>query len=258
MILLVLFIFIFLCLVFFISEKYTDINDSQHIDYQVIHLKNSCEKKYNNILLNQEKLGKKINIFNGIYGKNVDTNNLALFDSNIKLNYKFRNKSELGCYLSHLMVYKNASKSNKKFTVLFEDDLDIVPNNLHQEILKIINNIDDNFDLIYLGNLYESKSTKVKGNIYRKNNFIPLYGCHAMLINNKNAGKIFSYLSNINDTVDKHLETLITQNKINAYVIYPSLVNQNNEFESTSRPYYEIIRRQIVQFIVNLYNNITF
>ncbi len=252
----ILILIIILCLIFFITEKYTELDESNNIDYKVIHLKNSCDKKYKNILLNEQKLGKKINIFDGIYGKNVDINNLSVFDPKIKLNYKFKNKSELGCYLSHLMVYKNASKSNKKFTVLFEDDIDIVSNNLHKEILKIINDADDNFDLIYLGNLYESKSIKIKENIYKKNNLIPLYGCHAMLINNKNANKIFSYLSNINDTVDKHLETLINQNKINAYVIYPSLVNQNNEFESTSRPYHEIIRRQLVQIIVNAYNSI--
>jgi hypothetical protein len=48
----------------------------------------------------------------------------------------------------------------------------------------------------------------------------------------------------------------MNENKINNYVIYPSLVNQNNNFESTLRPYYEIIRRQIVQEMINIYNKL--
>jgi GR25 family glycosyltransferase involved in LPS biosynthesis len=154
------------------------------------------------------------------------------------------------------MLYKNAINSKKKYTVIFEDDFEIVTDDLNKKILEITKNLDDNFDLVYLGNLYESRSTKVKNDIYKKSTIIPLLGFHAILLNNKNAKKIYDYLKNINDTVDKNLEKLINENKINNYVIYPSLVNQNNNFESTLRPYYEIIRRQIVQEMINIYNKL--
>ena len=46
---------------------------------------------------------------------------------------------------------------NKKYTVIFEDDFKIVTKKLN-----------DNFDIIFLGNLYESKSEKIIDNIYKK------------------------------------------------------------------------------------------
>jgi len=255
MIILILFIILFF-LIFITNEKYSEIDESQYIDYKVIHLKDSCKKKMQNIKNNEKKIGKKINIFDAVNGKNINITTLNTIDPDIKLNYKFKTKAELGCYLSHLMLYKNAINSIKKYTVIFEDDFEIVSDDLNKKILEITKNLDDKFDLVYLGNLYDSKSKKVKNNIYKKSNTIPLYGCHAMLLNNKNAKKIYDYLKNINDTVDKNLEKLMNENKINNYVIYPSLVNQNNNFESTLRPYYEIIRRQIVQEIINIYNKL--
>ena len=54
-----------------------------------------------------KKLNKKINIFDAVIGKNININKLDEYDKNIKLNYKFKTKTELGCYLSHLMLIKN-------------------------------------------------------------------------------------------------------------------------------------------------------
>lgn len=255
----VLLIILLIIIYYFInnSEHFTEIEESQYIDYNVIHLKNSNNIKKKNIINNEKKLNKKINIFDAIIGKNIDINKLNIYDENIKLNFEFKTKSELGCYLSHLMVIKKAIKSNKKYTVVFEDDFTIVSKDLNKDILDITKKVNDDFDIIYLGNLYESKSEQVIDNIYKKSNIIPLVGFHGILINNKNAEKIFNYLVNINETVDTSLSNLIDDNKINYYVIYPSLVNQNNNFESTLRPSYDILRRDITQNIIELFNKLT-
>lgn len=238
------------------NEHFTELEESQYIDYNVIHLKN-LQKKKKNILNNQKKLNKKINIFDAIIGKNIDIDKLNIYDKNIKLNYEFKTKSELGCYLSHLMLIKKAINSNKKYTVVFEDDFTILSKDLNKDILEITKKVNDDFDIIYLGNLYESKSEQVVDNIYKKSNIIPLVGFHGILINNKNAQKIFNYLVDINETVDTHLSNLIDDNKINYYVIYPSLVIQNNNYESTLRPSYDILRRDITQNIIEFFNKLT-
>jgi glycosyl transferase family 25 len=238
------------------NEYFTELEESQYIDYNVIHLKNLKEKK-KNILNNEKKLNKKINIFDAIIGKNIDIDKLNVYDENIKLNYEFKTKSELGCYLSHLMLIKKAINSNKKYTVVFEDDFTILSNDLNKDILDITKKVNDDFDIIYLGNLYESKSEQVIDNIYKKSNIIPLVGFHGILINNKNAQKIFNYLVDINETVDTHIANLIDDNKINYYVIYPSLVNQNNNYESTLRPSYDILRRDITQQLIEFFNKLT-
>ena len=110
MILIIFLIFLIIYL-FYNNENFININESLYIDYNVIHVKNT-EKK-NNIINNEQILGKKINIFNGIKGDDINLNKLDMYDPNIKLNYTFKTKNELGCYLSHFLLIKNALKSKK-------------------------------------------------------------------------------------------------------------------------------------------------
>jgi len=209
------------------------------------------KKKHNNITKNEKKLKHKINIFNAIIGKNIDLNKLDNFDKNLKLNYKFKHPGELGCYLSHYLLIKKAAKSNKKYTVIFEDDFKILSKDLNNEILKITSKVND-FDIIHLGNLYESKSEKIVDNIYHKSNLIQLLGTHALLINNKNANKILNKLNSINQPIDNQYENLINKNEITNYVIYPSLVIQNNNFKSELRSDFYIKRREFIQKLLKL------
>ena len=246
--LLVLFIIIYILINNY--ENFNDLDESQFIDYHVIHMKNI--QKQENINDQMIKLGKKINIFDAVIGKNVKQ--LNKYDENLKLNYEFKSPAELGCYLSHFMIIKKAITSNKKYTVIFEDDFKIVTKDLNTEILNITKKLNDNFDIIYLGNLYESKSEKIVDNIYKKNDIIQLLGCHAYLINNKNAQQIYNKLLNINNPIDNLFENLINQNKLNYYVIYPSLVIQDNSFESELRPSYQIVKRNVIQTTIEFFN----
>ena len=158
----------------------------------------------------------------------------------------------MGCYLSHYLLIKKAAKSNKKYTVIFEDDFKILSKDLHNEILNITKKINDDFDIIHLGNLYESRSEKVIDNIYHKNDLIQLVGTHSLLINNKNANKILNKINTINKPIDNQYEDLINQNHIKNYVIYPSLVIQDNNFNSDLRSKFYIIRRELIQKLLKL------
>lgn len=235
-------------------ENFNVINESSLIDYIVIHMKNSDIRK-KNIDEQTEILNIKINIFDAIIGKNIK--NVNDYDKNIKLNYKFNSPGELGCYLSHLMIIKNAITSKKKYTVIFEDDFTILSKDLNNEILNIIQKVNNNFDIIYLGNNYESKSEQIIDNIYKNNKLIPLLGIHGYLINNKNAKKIYNNLLNIKRPIDWQFNQLINNNKLVCFVIYPSIIIQNNNYKSDLRPQYKILLRNIIQKVGKIFSMIT-
>jgi GR25 family glycosyltransferase involved in LPS biosynthesis len=209
-----------------------------NISYNVIHMKNSNQNKYNNILNIEKQINQKINIFDAIVGKNVNLKNLNIFDENIKFNFKYTFPGEVGCYLSHLLLIKKASLNTvNDYTVIFEDDFKINNDNLNEEINKIINKTNGDFDMIYLGNLNNNHKKQIIDNIYTIDSVSPLWGTHALLINNKNANKILSNITNIDQAIDNKYKTIIDANNIKAYVIYPTLVEQNtDDFKSEIRP----------------------
>ncbi len=57
----------------------------------------------------------------------------------------------------------NKKASNKKYTVIVEDNFKIVTKDLNKKILDITRKLDDNFDIIY-----KSKSKNIINNIYKK------------------------------------------------------------------------------------------
>jgi GR25 family glycosyltransferase involved in LPS biosynthesis len=201
-------------------------------------MKNSNENKYNNILNIEKQINQKINIFDAIVGKNVNLKNLKIFDKNIKFNFNYNYIGEVGCYLSHLLLIKQASNDTiNDYTVIFEDDFKVNNDNLNEEINNIINKTNGDFDMIYLGNLNNNHKKQIIDNIYSVDSVSPLWGTHALLINNKNANKILLNITNIDQAIDNKYKSIIDNNSIKAFVIYPTLVEQNtDDFKSEIRP----------------------
>jgi GR25 family glycosyltransferase involved in LPS biosynthesis len=236
-------VLIFILFIIYINIKkvYIDLFTNiklNNITYYVIHMKNSNENKYNNILNIEKQLNQKINIFDAIIGKNINLKYLNMFDENIKFNFNYTYRGEVGCYLSHLMLIKQASTNTiNDYTVIFEDDFKIKNDNLIEEINNIINKTNGDFDMIYLGNLNNNHNKQIIDNIYTIDSEAPLWGTHALLINNKNANKILSNITNIDSAIDNKYKNIIDNNSIKAYVIYPTLVEQNtDDFKSEIRP----------------------
>jgi GR25 family glycosyltransferase involved in LPS biosynthesis len=226
-------VILLLCLLYNFSEKFIS---EENINYYVIHMKDS-HNKYDNIIKNENKLQKKINIYDAVIGKNIDLNNLSKIDPNINFNFNYNYISEVGCYLSHMLLIKSLINSNSKYSVVFEDDLKILADNLNDKINEIISKLDNDFDIIYLGNLNNNHNEKVVDNIYTINKGEYLWGTHAYIINNKNASKIYESLLNIDVAIDNKLKNNINNDIIKAYVIYPILVDQDTDkLKSDIRP----------------------
>ncbi len=237
------FVLILILFIIYINVKkvYVDLFTNiklNKISYNVIHMKNSNENKYNNILNIEKQINQKINIFDAIVGKNVNLKNLKIFDKNINFNFNYNYIGEVGCYLSHLLLIKQASLDTvNNYTVIFEDDFKVNNDNLNEEINNIINKTNGDFDMIYLGNLNNNHKKQIIDNIYSVDSVSPLWGTHALLINNKNANKILLNITNIDQAIDNKYKSIIDNNSIKAFVIYPTLVEQNtDDFKSEIRP----------------------
>jgi GR25 family glycosyltransferase involved in LPS biosynthesis len=232
---LLILLFLFLYISFFIIpynlysnrfENFNNQNETNMIDYYVIHIR-SYTKRYKNILNNQSKLNQGIKIFDGVIGKNLDLNDLSMFDPELKMNFDYTYINEIGCYLSHIMLIKSLIGKDNGYTVVFEDDFIILDNNLHKKINNILNTISDDFDLIYLGNLSTNYKNKYKNDIYYIDANNNLWGTHAYIINNKNAQKIYNLILNMDKAIDNKYKELIDKKLLNAFTIFPVLIEQN-------------------------------
>lgn len=226
--------FILYFIIFYIlvskKKKYEHLNNEINIDYYVIHIKDytkpQSKLRIKNIKENEIKLKQKINFFDGIDGKKIDFNNLEKYHPQLKNNYITDYLGEIGCYLSHFNLINNLEENNN-YSVIFEDDFFINKNDLHDNILEIINKIKIDFDILYLSNNYNNHGINYIDNIYfpDKNNVI--YGTQAYIIKNKNKSKIINNLLNINEPIDVKFKSLIDSNKLNSLIIFPIIVYVN-------------------------------
>ena len=91
-----------------INYKNENFEDSNTLDMYVITL--GKEERLENIKNQQNKIINKIEIYNGVIGLNLDKNEL-IKNNILSENYNLskndnHSKREIGCYLSHLNIYK--------------------------------------------------------------------------------------------------------------------------------------------------------
>lgn len=231
----ILLIFIVIIFTFF-KTKYNEelFENSDILDFYVITLGN--KERLENIEIQEKKLNNKIYIFPAVNGKKSDINELKkkYFIKNDKLKM-----SEIGCYLSHLNIYKKIKKDNKKgYTIIFEDDFVIKSDNLLYEIktiISLLNNRNIDFDMIFLGNLRNNYGKYIQDNVYYLDKANSLSGTHGYIINNKNINKIIEKIKKITNAIDVTIQKLSYKNLLNTIIINPNLVVQNNNIKSTIR-----------------------
>jgi len=214
------------------------INNNNKIDYHVILMSSNLERS-ENIVKMKKKIDKNIKHFEAIMGADLlnnnqlDINKIIKYDNKINFSFSYKYINEVGCYLSHFVLIKSLLDSPYDYTVIFEDDFYILNDNFNEQLNKILDSIDIDFDLLYLGNFTNSAEpynygNNYKNNIYYINKNNDLYGTHAYVINNKKIKKIYNYLLDFNLAIDNKYKYLIDNNLLIGLVIYPILVIQNN------------------------------
>jgi GR25 family glycosyltransferase involved in LPS biosynthesis len=208
---------------------------SSNIEMYVISLKH--EDRLKNIKSQEDKIGEKIQIFDAVKGDQLNIEQLLrdkLIDNKYSTNDKVK-KREVGCYMSHLNMIKQINNSKTSgYTIIFEDDFDIIDDTFMKSVSKIIKKLDENkieFDIVFLGNLKENHGERIieNENIYKIDQNENLWGTHGYLINNSKINKIIDKIKFIDMAIDIKYESLGKSGELIIYVIYPTIVNQQGD-----------------------------
>lgn len=220
--------------------EYFEYFENSQVQYKVIHMKGK-QDRLDNIKKQEKTAGIDIDIFDAVVGANLDIpqlqkdgmiqsnwNTHRYRSANTKKGKKHVMSGEIGCYMSHLNLLKDIYESDfDGWTVIFEDDL-LINKDFKTEINKILQNIDENIDFIYIGSLNQDNCNRgvFKDNLCYIDN---PWGTHAYMVNKRSAKKIYKLIKFIDREIDIKYRDLIHENKINGLIVIPTLVRQNNE-----------------------------
>jgi len=196
----------------------------------IISLEKDIEK-YNNAKQILEKLQLQPIKFDAINGMELKNNRPDIVNK-----FKYLNDGEIGCFISHFLIYYIASQhpNPDQYTMIFEDDIgtDIDAKTFNN---KLNNAIKYNKDLIYLGKCAELcfMTKQVYDDLYT--GYQP-YCMHAYMIKNSFAKKVVNDVNKleiINLPIDRIIFNSIKENQILEY--HPSLFYQDPKYPSSLR-----------------------
>ena len=155
-------------------------------------------------------------------------------ESYVKVLVKYRTKhyelsyGAVGCYLSHVNIWKKLEKDNLDYILIFEDDA--YPTFNFTELQQIINNdVPNDWDIIFFGGIYNDYNI-IKDNIVKLKRF---YETHAYIINKKGALKLLSKAFPIKKQIDSWLSDQVLQNYVNIYGITKNKWTQNSKINKS-------------------------
>jgi GR25 family glycosyltransferase involved in LPS biosynthesis len=213
---------------------------SANIQYYVIHDPSNQERN-ENIQRQETKLGKPIHRFNAVMGNTVNLQDLSVFDPKLQNNYNNRNKNEYGCYLSHFMLIKSLSEQHSSldhgYTVIFEDDFQIMTDNLESKIQHAWNIIENEqqVDMLFLGHLDTYIGPLYKENLFEVDfqNTQDFSGTHGYVLRNQSIPRILESLYVIDNPIDYKFGKLFHDGQLRALLMNPTVVDQTNDIISS-------------------------
>ena len=141
-------------------------------------------------------------------------------------------RGAIGCYLSHLELWKDMTKNKKEKIVIFEDDT--LPTINKHEIDDILAKVPEDWDIILFGGIYRD-SKHVFDEIYKLNSFFCM---HAYIIKNtKNVENLITKALPMDMQIDSYLTKLAKEGKLNIYGIYSKrhgMWGQNPKINNTN------------------------
>jgi glycosyl transferase family 25 len=220
--LLIIFVNFLYIIYYYNKENFNDLNFKMY----VISLRR--EDRLKNIEDQQTKINHNIEIIDAVKGDKLDLDNMindGIISSSWKNGVEYK-KREVGCYLSHYNIYnKILSDREPGYTIVFEDDFNVIVDHFIINVNKIVELLNDDFDIIFLGNHTKNHGKLLNDNIFYLDQNELLIGTHSYIINNKNIEKIIRFTKNIDMAIDWKLSTLGKNNDLNILVVYPTLVD---------------------------------
>lgn len=187
-------------------------------------------KNYRNSDLNSFKL----NIFEAVNGKEINIEEHVTPEAleqiketektGVRTHHHHLTKGAVGCYLSHLGIYKKILEENSLDSALIFEDDSTIPLNLYDIILENLLIIPKDWDIINFGCMCVKCTDKV---LYQIPERFFLTNCY--LINLAGVKKILGYHENhkIDKQIDSELSLMASNKKINLYCS-KTFIGQNN------------------------------
>ena len=215
----------------------------------VISLKNSSRREF--IAKRLRGLGLQFDFFDAIYGKDLSKEQLSQIDFQFyPQNFSARKPltlGEIGCAMSHIMLYEHIVKNNISEAIILEDDA-IVSLYFEEIVTAALNKISSKKEILFLDHgkakvypfmkslperyrlaKYRSPSQKSKRSIIRTTGYLITY---------KGAKKLLNHAYPIRMPSD-FLTGLLQLTNINAYGIEPACVfgDVDSEIDSIENRY---------------------
>ena len=181
--------------------------------------------KYNDSINNLNRINIKPERFDAIYineSNNDYIKNITYPSVQYNIKHGRNNHNNIGtngaigCYLSHIKLWKMLLQSNEDMFLIFEDDVNV--NSSKDDINNFLNNMNNyDWDFIFLGYMkpFSNNDTRVTTNVYKINSIN--FGTHSYIINKKGATKLLKYAIPIVDQIDSYISYMASTRNLNAY-----------------------------------------
>lgn len=156
-----------------------------------------------------------------------------------KFPYLFSNRcgrklslAEISLAMKHYCVFLDVIKNDYKNVVVFEDDI-ILVDDFDNKLKKYINQLPENYDLLWIGVCCDLHTTQTNPDI---NVYFNTHGSrctHAYVISNDACRKLVDFFPNIYQAIDWFFNTSIHTLRLNNYWAEPALSTQDLSFDSS-------------------------
>jgi glycosyl transferase family 25 len=165
----------------------------------------------------------------GIYGKEIDGSPdgyKKYISNNIMIKTEFT-PGMVGCFLSHLSVFKKITEGKKEYGFIFEDDAKMNENIYSKSIANVLQIIPNDWDMIMIGYL----PLETKNHIFEKKDryykLLEFWGLQGYIVNKKSAQKLIDLMKPpFRYQIDGEMSKLAREDKLKIYAIEESAVTQ--------------------------------
>lgn len=186
------------------------------------------------IILNKENQERVDNVNSLIAEHNLNEYDLKIFDAIMAKNFPIKQTwgtlGMVGCYLSHLQIWKECIRNNDTEPVLImEDDFKVGSIGFRSVMKTILENVDENWDFIMLGYYYKGNKIDVNENISILDKW---WGIHFYLINPQNLKNKIYLFDKMETQIDLQIMKLMNAGEVNVYFSKTNLIYQSG-FKTT-------------------------
>jgi glycosyl transferase, family 25 len=149
---------------------------------------------------------------------------------------------EVGCYMSHLNILKDAKQNNYQSILILEDDV-VFENNMLEKFYNGYKHIPDDWEIIYLGANHNQPPTRINEYVVECNH---AFTTSAMIIRGSALEKLLAESRDMTKQIDVVYADLQATKKLKAYAFHPWLMYQEDgysDIQGRDMSYTNLMRR---------------